>query len=106
VTVTPGTPPTIKRDQFGNALGGIRLPHMDAPVGKHPGTGCGLAAGFAPFDGQTLQKLYPSHKTYVDAVTEAANRAVKAGFLLPADAKAVITEAEASKVGSGTANHQ
>ena len=55
--------------------------------------------GFAPFNAATLRKLYPTHKAYVRVVTRATDRAVNAGFLLPADARTLRTEAEASDVG-------
>lgn len=99
----PG-PVAIVRDKSQNALGGIRLPHMEAPTGRHVGSGtpqpmCTLTPGFAPFDAAKLTTLYPTHDAYVSKVQTAAANAVKAGFLLPIDAKAIIAEAAASDVG-------
>jgi hypothetical protein len=45
-----------------------------------------------------VARLYPTHQDYVDAVTESADTAVDAGFLLPDDRDAVAAEAEAAAV--------
>lgn len=103
VTVVPGSPPAISRDKFGNALGGVRLPHVEAPSGRHLGTStpeaCRLFPGYVPFDAATMASVYASHGAYVEAVKRAATRAVKSGFLLEADAKALREEAAASSLG-------
>lgn len=101
----PG-PPAIVRDKFDNALGGIRLPHVEAPTGRHVGTGtpaptCTLTPGYAPLDAARLATLYPTHESYVSKVESAAAQAVKDGFLLPSDARAIAAEAAASGVGKG-----
>jgi hypothetical protein len=92
--------PAIRRDKFLNGLGGVRLPHIEVPTGRHIGTGtppaCRLIPGYAPFDAATLASLYPTHESYVSKVKSAAAAAIKAGFLLPADAKAIEAEAAAS----------
>jgi hypothetical protein len=46
----------------------------------------------------SLEERYGSHEGYVRAVQESARRAVEAGFLMEADAKALIEQAAASKV--------
>ena len=57
-----------------------------------------------PFDAATLAALYPTHQDYVDAVSEAADGAVAAGFLLRADADAFVAAAEDADVpGPGAA---
>ena len=95
-----GAQPTIRRDEFLNALGGVRLPHMEAPTGRHVGTGtpdaCRLIPGYAPFDAATLASMYPTRESYVSKVESAAAEAVKAGFLLPEDATTIRAEAYAS----------
>ena len=91
---------------MGNALGGIRTPGIDAPVGSYYGTSScnlgtlGFLAGlYVPFDAATLAKLYPSHDMYVAKVTASANQAVADGFMLPDDAQSLIKEANASSIG-------
>jgi hypothetical protein len=103
IALESGPTPAIARDKFGNALGGIRLPFVEAPTGKYVASGtpakCALVPGFVPFDAATLVSLYPNHKTYVAAVDRSAVRAVKQGFLLPPEAKTLREEAAASVVG-------
>jgi hypothetical protein len=97
----------IARDERGIALGGIRTPGVDAPIsvltGDAPPGGnilCLLFGQTYPFDDETLADLYPTHDDYVDAVTEAADAAVEAGFLLRADADAFVAAAEDAAVPS------
>ena len=47
---------------------------------------------------KSLQARYADHRGYVAAVTLATERAMKEGFLLPADAKTLIQAAEDSAV--------
>jgi hypothetical protein len=96
----------IARDDMGNALGGIRTPEIDAPVGSYygtspcnPGTLGFLAGLYVPFDAATLARVYPSHDVYVARVTASANQAVADGFMLPADAQSLIAEGNASSIG-------
>ena len=46
----------------------------------------------------SLEERYGSHEGYVAAVRKAADRAMRAGFLLQPDAEALIRQAEGSKV--------
>jgi hypothetical protein len=93
INVTPGPPPTIERDEFGNALGGIRLPQLEAPTATlsgEPGGGPGFCSLFgytAAFDAARLSSLYPTQGDYVTKFGKAADRAVQRGFLLAPDAK-------------------
>jgi hypothetical protein len=91
----------VLRDARGNILGGIRLPDMEAPVALESGELCGLGGTHVPFDTATLKTLYPTHDAYVAKVTAAANAAVKAGFLLQADAAQAIDFAKRSIYGLG-----
>jgi hypothetical protein len=91
--VAPGPPPTIERDEFGNALGGIRLPHLEVPTATlsgEPGGGpgfCSLFGHTAAFDAARLSSLYPTAGDYVAKFEKAADRAVQQEFLLAPDAK-------------------
>jgi len=104
--VTAGDPPTIERDGFGNAIGGIRTPQVDVPVATLSGLGqtgaafCGLFGTTVPFDAATLAGLYPTHDAYVSAVMNATRTAVRAGFILKADRPAIRAAATASDIGS------
>jgi len=59
---------------------------------------CQLFGSTTPFDSATLATLYPKHARYVAAVRKSADRAVERGFLLPADARQLIKDAQAAKV--------
>ncbi len=91
----------VKRDAHGIIMGGIRLAEVDAPVALESGELCGLGGTHVPFDTATVKKLYPTHAAYVAKVTAASNAAVKAGFLLRADAAQTIDAAKRSIVGLG-----
>jgi hypothetical protein len=90
----------LKRDEHGNALGGIRLAEIAVPVAKETAELCGLGGTHVPFDPATLNKLYPSHADYVAKVTKVSQELVKSGFLLPADAAQTIDKAKRSIYGS------
>jgi len=89
----------VKRDEFGNALGGIRLAEIAVPVAKETAELCGLGGTHVPFDAATLDTLYPTHGSYVAKVTEVSQALVKAGFMLPADAAQTIDTAKRSIYG-------
>ena len=93
-------------DQFGNALGGVRTPAVDAPVATLTGTGntgssllCFLLGTSTPLSAAQLAALYPLHSDYVAAVARSAASDVRQGFLLPADALQIDQDAAASPVG-------
>lgn len=100
-------PATLKRDKFGNALGGIRTPYVDAPIATLSGYGqdanstrlCSLFGSTVLFDRDMLAKLYPDHATYVTAVAESVDRAVANGFLLQPDGELIKAWSEASDIG-------
>jgi hypothetical protein len=93
----PGFPNSlIARDDLGNALGGIRTPAIDAPVGTYYGaSSCNpgrlgyLAGLFVPSDVATQAKLYPSHDAYVAAVTTSRQRRGECWLHAPGGRKTV-----------------
>ncbi|MBM4265972.1 MAG: hypothetical protein FJ144_05065 [Deltaproteobacteria bacterium] len=103
--IEDGSPPTVVRDEHGNALGGIRTPYLDVPTATLSGEGqsgsgfCFLFGTTLPFDEAKLDALYPSHEAYVDAVSASTARAVRAGFILPEDAPLIEGAAAESDVG-------
>jgi alpha/beta hydrolase family protein len=108
-------------DPDGNELGGVPVVLRDAPLGTylgwnvvaegfHKGKICNYAGGMIPF-AQTkaermasgdprlsLEERYKSHDGYVEAVKAAAAKATAQGFLLQADADALVAQAAASNV--------
>jgi Alpha/beta hydrolase domain len=105
LSVQPGSPPIIERDPLGNALGGIRTPQVDVPIAALSGTGqtvggaCSRFGTTLAFDAATLASLYPDHRSYVRAVNHATKRAVRRGFLLATDARAIRRAAASSSIG-------
>ncbi len=103
------------RDADGNALGGVRLPHMTSTVnGRQVGAPLGTYNGFefnatdpftfigghfTSFGAARLDALYPSHLSYVLKVAQAAHRLVQRREILEQDAAAFIEEAWHSNVG-------
>ena len=106
----------IARDEYGNALGGIRLPYLDVPIASYGfpnvvdpglpaflqpllGLACVLAGTVTDFDQETLDELYPRHGKYVGKVSHSAWRLVWDRFLLHEDSAAIIQEAYESDIG-------
>jgi hypothetical protein len=105
ITITSsGQPITIARDNLGLALGGIRLPDVAVPTAINNGTNTGPGARarwgyYKPFDIPTLNRLYPNHDSYVNAVEHVTNENLKSGFILKPDAETTIREAKGSAIG-------
>ena len=82
-------------DELGNVTGGIRNPYVDAPAARlsgEPNTGdsfCFLFGTTELFDAATMASLYVDKQGYIDAVADAADEAVAAGFLLAPDAERI-----------------
>jgi hypothetical protein len=111
-------------DADGNEVGGVPVVLNDAPLGTylgwnitaggarpfHQGQICNYVGGMVPFaktladrlaSGDprlSLEERYGDHAGYVAAVAKAAANAVAQGFLLQADADALIAQADASAV--------
>ena len=104
-------------DADGNELGGVPVVLRDAPLGTISGGTSRLMAftkarsatmrdGMIPFANTkaereangdprlSLEELYGNHAGYVAAVRKAAANAVAQGFLLQADADALVAQAE------------
>jgi hypothetical protein len=99
-----GPPAVIARDQYGNALGGIRLSQHEVATatntGQNSGPGfCRLNGSYEPFDAATLASLYPTHTDYVAKVKAVTERNLRAGYILKRDADATIAEAERAEIG-------
>ncbi len=92
-------------DANGNVKGGIRTPQVDAPIATLSGLGqtgtsfCFLFGTTKPFDAAKLAALYPTHEAFVKDWNAATDKAVKAGFIVPADAKGIKAAAAVSTIG-------
>jgi len=103
-------------DADGNDIAGIRLPYLAVPLGTHtgwsllkPGMGgpdiCGQNGQFIPVANTRAERLafgdprpsieerYRNHRAYVNAVSRAAERLVREGFLLHEDEDRIVTRA-------------
>lgn len=105
----------IQLDQYGNAIGGIRLPEVEVPIAKYtvsnfgrakagvPNSldflGCSLLGSTLPFTPSKLKSLYSSHDDYVTRYQQAAQALVDAGFMLPPDESLAVLRAQQSSVG-------
>ena len=101
-------------DADGNALGGVRLPHMastlpngepaGAPLGvyggvdlelRQPGMGFASQGGtFEPFPPGEIARRYPTREAYVDLVRKAADALYADAYILEEDRDAYVREAE------------
>ncbi len=101
---TSKTPPTIVRDQFGNAQGGVRTPFLDVPTATYVPTDtvahtsafsgfCILYGYNIPFDDAKLDALYKNHGQYVHRVEDEAEQLVRERFWLAPDAQDVVERA-------------
>jgi len=123
---TGGLVPEV--DDDGNALGGLRLPHMahevdgrskGAPLGTYTGLNpahldafleppsldtfagvlTSIGGTFTPFGEDELRSRYPDHEAYVERVRRAADHLLAGGYILEADRDAYIREAERHPLG-------
>jgi len=89
VSSTP-TSVVLFRDAQGNALGGVRSPHVDAPVATLGGNGagpvfCRLFGSNIPLTPAQILALYPTHADFMAAWLNSINTNVANGFLLQVD---------------------
>lgn len=94
----------LARDPDGNAIGGIRPPDIQVPLGQYfesntgPGF-CGLFGGFVPFSQAKVNALYRNHGAFVSRFTKAVQENVQDGFLLAEDAQAQREGAAQGSIG-------
>jgi len=88
--VASTSPVVLVRDAQGNALGGVRSPHVDAPIARLDGINsggsfCGLFGSTTPLSSAELLALYPTHDDFVNAWAASLYQSIVDGFILPAD---------------------
>jgi hypothetical protein len=76
----------LATDEYGNTLGGIRMPPIDVPVAQYVSTVCQLGGITVPFTDAQIQALYATHAEYYARMAERTDHAVAEGWLLPEDA--------------------
>ena len=94
---------SIQLDEFGNGLGGVRLPSMEVATATYTSgnsadpslppflrqignLACRLSGSVSPFDEETLTMLYPNHGKYRSQISQAVNSLKSKGLLLQSDA--------------------
>lgn len=100
-TEGPADDPRISLDEYGNALGGLRLPEMSVPIARYhgvyaPAPDC--RDTILPFDQEILDRLYPTPVDYLVKYKAATNALLRDGFLLPGDATTLIKAARQRRV--------
>ena len=86
--------PAIRRDELGNALGGIRLPELVVPTATHSGTNMGnpvaaLAGQSTRLTEDQIVALYPDRTSYLEAWDAAVEELVSQELVLDDDLEAV-----------------
>jgi hypothetical protein len=89
---TAGARGALVKSPDGNGLGGVRSVHVDVPATTFF-TCVGLGTYEVPFSGEKLTSLYPTRDAYVSAVNRRLEELIRDGWLLPADAEEVRSEA-------------
>jgi hypothetical protein len=94
-----GEPPEIVRDEHGIAVGGIRLPQVEAPLAVNSAIPLSddifayLGGSSHPFPAEKVRALYGNREAFLANFAAAAERAVAAGVLLPRDLPGLLAEA-------------
>jgi hypothetical protein len=108
----PSAPPVeAVMDHDGNVQGGMRLPDIDVPIATYTKSNtaktasdilssfaCGLSGSVVQFTPDRLLQLYPTHDDYVQKYTQAADKAVAAGFMLPSDRDIAVDQAKKAPI--------
>ncbi|HNP57188.1 MAG TPA: alpha/beta hydrolase domain-containing protein [Gordonia sp. (in: high G+C Gram-positive bacteria)] len=88
----PDAEPTLQLDDVGNAVGGVRMPCVEAPtqvltgVVANPVSRIHLLFGATkPIPDEALAARYGSSEGYLKAYEQAADAAIEAGFAVPED---------------------
>lgn len=88
----------IRRDANGNALGGVRLPHIAVPLQTYHGSihagGLGSVVGWRrPFPPDLVQSRFPTRDAYVTQFCDATDRLLEQGWISVRDADALKSSA-------------
>jgi hypothetical protein len=107
VTSQPGQPVSFVTDAFGNVVGGVRTPQLDAPIATLSGVGnsggldgfCALFGRTIPFSAEELAMLYPTHAQFVADWDLVTLFDVLDGYILPLDGAELDNAALLSNIG-------
>ncbi len=97
--------PAFVRDADGIVVGGIRTPHVDAPVdvlsgdpGSSGGVVCFLLGSTEPIAQPRLVERHGTADAYLAAFEAATDAAIDAGFVLSEDREAVLADAQPERL--------
>jgi hypothetical protein len=100
-------PATLALDSHGNVIGGVRTPAVDVPVSTLSGAApagasklCALFGSAVPFSPGTLTSLYQTKSNYLVAYTVSLDKAIKGGYILPADRATLLAQAQQVQIPS------
>jgi Alpha/beta hydrolase domain len=98
-----GDPPAILRDDDGNAIGGVRLPEMEATLTCNVGASevlglAGLTGTATPLPTEVVRARYPDLDSYLAAFGTAADASVGAGVLRRREADEAVERARIAKL--------
>ena len=100
-------PATLALDGHGNVIGGVRTPAVDVPVSTLSGAApagaselCALFGSAVPFSPSTLTSLYKTKSNYLSSYTASLDKAIKGGYILPADRASLLAQAERVQISS------
>jgi hypothetical protein len=103
IEVAPGDPPTICRDQYGQARGGVRLPDIAVPLAQHRGLRpeesdilARISGSSVDFSKGQLRRMYSGPSDYLDRYGRAVDEAVAEGILLGAEKPLMMSTARAA----------
>lgn len=94
-----GDPAEVVRDEHGIACGGIRLPQAEVPLAVNSAIPLSddifavLGGSSKPFPADKIKSLYGTSETFLGRFTVAAEAAVNAGVLRPAEVENLVAEA-------------
>ena len=97
--VPAGDPPAFERDDHGNAIGGVRLPELEAPLGTHvgqspPGALLNMTGSSTPFPRKVVDQLYGTRDEWLARYRTALDHLVATGIFAPDDAVVILDRAE------------
>jgi hypothetical protein len=95
--IAQGPDGRVQRDAHGNALGGIRWPHLEAPMATHRGESpvgrIDLMGSSVPFPEDDVRRLYADRADYDARCAAAVESLVATGVVLSDDAEGVLAAA-------------
>jgi hypothetical protein len=108
----PSAEDPVVRDERGNAVGGVRIPQLEAPTATLDGRAnsvggaapagqnfCFLYGNTLPFEEQALRALYPDPQAFVNRFVGAVDALERDGYLLAPEAEEARAAARESGIG-------